>query len=103
MTPHPEHPAGSVLVTGATGLVGRALVRSLAQSGIGVIALSRDVARARTLLGGPGMRCVNRLDELPHDIVIDAVAAVSRHHAEAVPSTRLPFSPALGDGTSSNS
>lgn len=73
MTPHPEHPAGSVLVTGATGLVGRTLVRSLAQSGIGVIALSRDVGRARSLLGGPGVRCIDRLDALPDDTAIDAV------------------------------
>jgi uncharacterized protein (TIGR01777 family) len=62
-----------VLVTGATGLVGRALVRSLTQSGTRVIALSRDAARAGRLPELAGVRCITRLDALADDVVIDAV------------------------------
>jgi uncharacterized protein (TIGR01777 family) len=40
-----------VVVTGATGTIGRALVRELLQGGHGVIALSRDAQRAQTVLG----------------------------------------------------
>ena len=60
-------------MTGATGLVGRALVRSLVQAGDRVIALTRDPARASGLLDGANVRCIARLDHLPDDTVIDAV------------------------------
>ena len=40
-----------VLVTGATGTIGRALVAALLDAGDGVVALSRDSDRARSLLG----------------------------------------------------
>jgi uncharacterized protein (TIGR01777 family) len=40
-----------VAVTGATGLIGRAVVNALAARGDTVLALSRDAARARTRLG----------------------------------------------------
>lgn len=73
MSPRSAPSTASVLVTGATGLVGRALVRSFAQAGIGVIALSRDAARAQALLAAPGVRCIDRLDLLQDDVAIDAV------------------------------
>lgn len=41
-----------VAVTGATGLIGRALVAALLDSGHGVHALSRDARRARAILEG---------------------------------------------------
>lgn len=63
----------TVLVTGATGLIGRALVHSLLQSGTTVLALSRDTRRAGQLLGAAGVRCIDRLDALPDGIAIDAV------------------------------
>lgn len=67
-------PAGrTVLVTGATGLVGHALVRSLARSGTGVLALSRDARRAARLFADSSVRCIGRLDELADDVAIDAV------------------------------
>lgn len=40
-----------VLVTGATGTIGRALIRELLKRGDGVIALSRDDRRAQPILG----------------------------------------------------
>lgn len=46
-----------VAVTGATGTIGRALVRSLVERGDQVVALSRSVARARSTLG-PEVRIV---------------------------------------------
>ena len=44
--------AESVLVTGATGLVGAALVRRFAGEGLRVVAAARNVARAREMFGG---------------------------------------------------
>ena len=67
------YPARNVLVTGATGLIGRALVHSLSQSGATVLALSRDTRRARRQLGAANVRCIDRLDVLPDDTAIDAV------------------------------
>ena len=63
----------TVLVTGATGMVGRALVRSLTESGVHVFALSRDTRRARQLLGEGTVRCIDSLDEVPSDLALDAV------------------------------
>jgi len=63
----------TVLVTGATGLVGRSLVAALAESGTSVIALTRDVQVASQRLGHPRVRCIDRLAELPDDTAIDAV------------------------------
>ena len=40
-----------VTVTGASGLIGRALVQALAQDGSQITVLSRDPERARALLG----------------------------------------------------
>ena len=71
-SPH-EAPARTVLVTGATGLIGRSLVDRLVRSGAAVIALSRDARRAAVLIGNPGVRCIERLSELPADSAIDAV------------------------------
>ena len=68
-----QAPAGGALVTGATGLVGQALVRSLAQAGMPVFALSRDAGRAQALFDGLGVRCIAGLDALPDDVAIDAV------------------------------
>jgi uncharacterized protein (TIGR01777 family) len=67
------HAARSVLVTGATGLIGRALVRSLVQAGDRVIALTRNPGRASALLDGASVRCIDRLDALPDDTALDAV------------------------------
>jgi hypothetical protein len=47
-------PAARVTVTGATGLIGRVLVRALRARGAEVTVLSRDPGRARASLGGEG-------------------------------------------------
>lgn len=66
----PSGPA--VLVTGATGFVGSALVRQLQAEGRRVIALSRDARQAQGLLG-PGMWVVESLDQIPSETHIGAV------------------------------
>ncbi|MFF8832812.1 NAD-dependent epimerase/dehydratase family protein [Streptomyces sp. NPDC015131] len=60
-TPSPAEPAGpaAVLVTGATGLLGHAVVDRLLAAGSEVTALVRDRERARALLPDhPGLRLV---------------------------------------------
>jgi dihydroflavonol-4-reductase len=48
----------TALVTGATGFIGRALVARLASSGVPVLALVRDLARAGDLAALPGVELV---------------------------------------------
>jgi uncharacterized protein (TIGR01777 family) len=50
-----------VVVTGATGFIGRAVVRRLQRDGTDVVALVRDLARSRAVLG-PDVRCVEETD-----------------------------------------
>jgi len=66
-------PAGQVvLVTGATGFVGRQLVAALLADGQHVIALTRDPAKAARALG-PDVRCVGAMTALPATERIDIV------------------------------
>jgi uncharacterized protein len=60
-----------VLITGATGFIGRRLTAALASAGHEVIVLARDPARAATLR--PPFRLVTRLDQIPDDAIIDTV------------------------------
>jgi uncharacterized protein (TIGR01777 family) len=62
----------TVLVTGATGFIGRALVARLLERGDRVIALARDPIRAHLVLGSAAM-VTTRLADLPPDFPIDAV------------------------------
>lgn len=62
----------TVLVTGATGFVGSALVRQLQADGRRVIALSRDARQAQALFG-KGVWVVESLDQIPSETRIDAV------------------------------
>jgi uncharacterized protein (TIGR01777 family) len=61
-----------VLVTGATGFVGRALTRSLVARGDSVIALSRRPERARDLFG-PRVQVCRDLSEIGAHQKIDAI------------------------------
>lgn len=61
----------TLLVTGATGFVGRHLVRRLLADGHAVIALSRDPERAGRALG-PQVRVVGQLTDIAADTPIDA-------------------------------
>ncbi len=65
------HPK-TVLITGATGFIGRALTRALISRGDRVIALARDVDKARFLFG-PHVRAVQDLDEIDQGEAIDAI------------------------------
>lgn len=61
----------TLLLTGATGFVGRHLVRRLLADGHSVIALTRDPARAAHALG-PQVRAVATLGDLSADTPVDA-------------------------------
>jgi uncharacterized protein (TIGR01777 family) len=61
----------TVLVTGATGFIGRRLVAALAAAGHQPIVLARDHAKAALL--APAFRRVTSLDQLPSDTRIDAI------------------------------
>ncbi len=64
-------PRQSVLVTGATGFIGRRLVQALSVAGHQVIVLARDPARAAAL--NPPFRLITGLSQLPDDTRIDAI------------------------------
>jgi uncharacterized protein len=67
----PPNARRHVLVTGATGFIGRRLTEALASAGHEVTVLTRDPAKAATLQ--PPFRLVTRLDQIPSDTAIDAV------------------------------
>lgn len=86
-TPQPSHriePA--VLVTGATGFVGSALVASLRRDGRRVIALSRDLRQARAGFG-PGVWVVDSLEAIPSETRIDAVVHLAGARVLGLPWT----------------
>ena len=60
-----------VLITGATGFIGRRLVEALAAAGHEVTVLVRDPARATMLR--PPFRLVTHLDQIAGDARIDAI------------------------------
>ena len=64
-------PHQTVLVTGATGFIGRRLVQALTVAGHQVIVLARDPAKAATL--NPPFRLITGLSQLPDDTMIDAI------------------------------
>jgi len=60
-----------ILITGATGFIGRRLTEALAAAGHDVTVLVRDPARAVTLR--PPFRLVTSLDQIENDAAIDAI------------------------------
>ena len=66
-------PLRQVLVTGATGLVGRALVQRLVGQGCGVVALSRDAVSAWHRFERREVHCIDTLEAVASDAPIDAV------------------------------
>jgi uncharacterized protein YbjT (DUF2867 family) len=67
--------AEKVLVTGATGTVGRHVTRGLSERGVPVVAATRDPARARNALGVPGVR-FDFEDRSTYDAAFDGVDAL---------------------------
>ncbi|HEY1426131.1 MAG TPA: TIGR01777 family oxidoreductase [Caulobacteraceae bacterium] len=63
---------GTVLVTGATGFIGRRLTAALIAQQRRVIVLTRDRLAARAQFG-PAPLIVERLDELPSELEVDAI------------------------------
>lgn len=76
----------TVLVSGATGLVGRALVAALRADGRRVIAWSRDARAARDVLGRDTW-VVERLDELPPETRVDAIVHLAGARIVGMPWT----------------
>jgi uncharacterized protein len=60
-----------LLVTGATGFVGRRLVEALTAAGHGVTVLTRDIRKTDALR--PPFRVVTSLDQIPHDAAIHGI------------------------------
>lgn len=71
-TPHFSDTAESVLVTGATGFIGRQLVHALLADGQHVTVLSRDPLRARSIFGGK-VHCIGSMRELATSYRIDVI------------------------------
>jgi uncharacterized protein (TIGR01777 family) len=76
----------TVLVTGATGFIGRQLCRRMIGDGDRIIVLSRDQQRARDMFG-PHARVVTSLDEIAASQLIDAVVNLAGAPILALPWT----------------
>ncbi|GKT24241.1 TIGR01777 family oxidoreductase [Acidovorax sp. SUPP3334] len=76
----------AVLVTGATGFIGTALVRRLRGEGRRVIVWTRDPLQARATFG-PQVWALDRLEDIPAETRIDAVV-----HLAGSPILGLPWS-----------
>ena len=76
----------AVLVTGATGFVGSALVEQLRGDGQRVIVLARDQAQARATFG-PDVWVVDRLEAIPSETLIDAVVNLAGARVLGLPWT----------------
>ena len=90
--PPPARPAAtgvgprSVLITGGTGFVGRALVARLVAEGVRVFVLSRDLLQARGLLD-PAVTVIDRLDTLPAETRLDAIVHLAGARVLGLPWT----------------
>ena len=84
---HDDRIVPAVLVTGATGFVGSALVEQLRRDGQRVIVLARDLLQARAQFGD-GVWVVDRLDAIPSETVVDAVVNLAGARVLGHPWTR---------------
>jgi len=76
----------AVLVTGATGFVGTALVEQLRRDGRRVIVLARDLLQARALFDDAWV--VDRLDDVPSETVVEAIVNLAGARVLGQPWTR---------------
>ena len=76
----------AVLVTGATGFVGSALVAQLQRDGQRVIVLARDLLQARATFGA-GVWVVDTLDAIPSETLVDAVVNLAGARVLGLPWT----------------
>jgi uncharacterized protein (TIGR01777 family) len=83
---HERIVAPAVLVTGATGFVGGALMADLQREGRRVIVLSRDARQARATFG-PGVWVVESLDAIPSETRIDAIVNLAGARVLGMPWT----------------
>lgn len=79
---------GIMLVTGATGFIGRRLCRRLLADGHSVVALTRDAQRARDVFGSM-VRVITSLDEILSSERIDVIVNLA-----GAPIIARPWSPA---------
>lgn len=84
--PHDDRILPAVLVTGATGFVGSALVEQLRRDGQRVIVLARDLVQARASFGA-GVWVVDRLDAIPSETLIAAVVNLAGARVLGLPWT----------------
>ena len=83
---HDDRILPAVLVTGATGFVGSALVAQLRRDERRVIVLARDLVQARATFG-PGVWVVDRLDAIPSETLVDAVVNLAGARVLGLPWT----------------
>ena len=83
---HDDRILPAVLVTGATGFVGSALVARLRRDGRRVIVLARDLAQARATFG-PGVWVVDHLGAIPSETLVDAVVNLAGARVLGLPWT----------------
>jgi uncharacterized protein (TIGR01777 family) len=83
---HDDRILPAVLVTGATGFVGSALVEQLRRDGQRVIVLARDRVQARAAFGA-GVWVVDTLDAIPSETAIDAVVNLAGARVLGLPWT----------------
>jgi uncharacterized protein (TIGR01777 family) len=86
VAPAPMRRQAAILVTGATGFVGQALVTELCREGHRVVALSRDMRQARRQFG-PGVWVVDDLDAIPSETRIDAIVNLAGARVLGMPWT----------------
>ncbi|WP_419903092.1 TIGR01777 family oxidoreductase [Kiloniella sp.] len=77
----------TVLVTGGTGFIGKALVRNLLSRGENIIVLTRDIMKARDAFGFH-VDVVEKLDEIPNDRQIDAIVNLAGEPVIGLPWTK---------------
>lgn len=77
----------TVLVTGATGFIGRNLCRRLIEGGDNLIVLTRDLEKAAYLFG-PHARAVSTLSDIAADTGLDAIVNLAGEPVLGLPWTR---------------